>query len=101
MGGSVLCIIEFGEIIIDCIWITILKMHAWNRTRRQKRRSPQYNDPPPTVAELVESYSNASFQHDIVNEDRMPIPGTPPPKYDSLRLPHIDTIEVISSDDES
>ena len=24
MGGSVLCLIEFGEIIIDFVWITII-----------------------------------------------------------------------------
>lgn len=101
MGGSVLCIIEFGEIIIDCIWITILKIHAWNRDRRQKKRRPEYNDPPPTVAELVESYSNPGFQHEDFNHVTMPIPGTPPPKYDSLRLSQMDTIDVITSDDES
>lgn len=100
MGGSVLCIIEFGEIIIDCIWITILKILAWIRDRRQKKRRPQYNDPPPTVAELVEAYSNSGFQHEDSNQVSTPIPGTPPPNYDSLRLKQIDAIDVISSDDE-
>ncbi|XP_073504261.1 epithelial sodium channel subunit beta isoform X2 [Phyllobates terribilis] len=99
MGGSVLCIIEFGEIIIDCIWITLLKLHAWNKSRKEKKRRPEYSDPPPTVSELVEAYANPGFQHEDVVP--MPIPGTPPPKYDSLRVQHIDdAIEVISSDEE-
>ncbi|KAM4025710.1 epithelial sodium channel subunit beta isoform 2-T2 [Anomaloglossus baeobatrachus] len=99
MGGSVLCIIEFGEIIIDCCWITLLKLHAWNKSRKEKKRRPEYSDPPPTVSELVEAYANPGFQHEDVVP--MPIPGTPPPKYDSLRVQHIDdTIEAISSDEE-
>ncbi|XP_077130842.1 epithelial sodium channel subunit beta isoform X1 [Ranitomeya variabilis] len=99
MGGSVLCIIEFGEIIIDCIWITLLKLHAWNKSRKEKKRRPEFSDPPPTVSELVEAYTNPGFQHEDV--EPMPIPGTPPPKYDSLRVQPIeDVIEVISSDEE-
>ncbi|KAG8557818.1 hypothetical protein GDO81_016735 [Engystomops pustulosus] len=101
MGGSVLCIIEFGEIIIDCIWITILKLLAWNKTRKEKRRRPEYSEPPPTVSELVEAYTNPGFQHEDVEQEAMPIPGTPPPKYDSLRVQQMDdAIEVISSDEE-
>ncbi|KAM9305012.1 epithelial sodium channel subunit beta [Gastrophryne carolinensis] len=101
MGGSVLCIIEFGEIIIDCIWITILKMLGWYKEQKQKKRRPEYSDPPPTLSELVESYSNPAFHHDEDTEhNATPIPGTPPPKYDSLRLRQIDTIDVISDEDE-
>ncbi|XP_075035626.1 epithelial sodium channel subunit beta [Mixophyes fleayi] len=100
MGGSVLCIIEFGEIIIDCIWITILKFLGWNRKRREKRRRPEYADPPPTVSELVEAYSNPGFHHEDANQTDMPIPGTPPPKYDSLRVKDMDAIEAISTDEE-
>ncbi|XP_040295266.1 amiloride-sensitive sodium channel subunit beta isoform X2 [Bufo bufo] len=99
MGGSVLCIIEFGEIIIDCLWITILKLLAWHRLRKEKKRRPEYADPPPTVSELVEGYINPDFHHEDL--EPMPIPGTPPPKYDSLRLRQMnDAIEVISSDEE-
>ncbi|XP_068100549.1 amiloride-sensitive sodium channel subunit beta [Hyperolius riggenbachi] len=101
MGGSVLCIIEFGEIIIDCIWITILKILAWNKERRQKKRRPQFDEPPPTVSELVMPYCNPAFTHDDLDRVNMPIPGTPPPNYDSLRVSNMDAIEVISSEDES
>lgn len=101
MGGSVLCIIEFGEIIIDCLWITILKLLAWNKSRKEKKRRPDYSDPPPTVSELVEAYNNPGFHHEDVDHEVMPIPGTPPPKYDSLRVQQMDdAIEVISSDEE-
>ncbi|XP_044160833.1 amiloride-sensitive sodium channel subunit beta isoform X1 [Bufo gargarizans] len=101
MGGSVLCIIEFGEIIIDCLWITILKLLAWHRVRKEKKRRPEYADPPPTVSELVEGYTNPDFHHEDPEPEPMPIPGTPPPKYDSLRLRQMnDAIEVISSDEE-
>ncbi|XP_069840247.1 amiloride-sensitive sodium channel subunit beta isoform X1 [Dendropsophus ebraccatus] len=101
MGGSVLCIIEFGEIIIDCFWITILKLLAWNRARKEKRRQPEYSNPPPTVSELVETYTNPAFHHEESDRQAEPIPGTPPPKYDSLRVQQMgDAIEVISSDEE-
>ncbi|XP_066432512.1 amiloride-sensitive sodium channel subunit beta isoform X1 [Eleutherodactylus coqui] len=101
MGGSVLCIIEFGEIIIDCIWITILKLLAWNKLRKEKKRQPEFSSPPPTVSELVEAYSNPAFHHEHIDRLDMPIPGTPPPKYDSLRVRQMDdAIEVISSDEE-
>ncbi|KAM4698489.1 epithelial sodium channel subunit beta [Rhinophrynus dorsalis] len=100
MGGSVLCIVEFGEIIIDCVWITALKLLAWTKTRRQRRRQPEYADPPPTVSELVEAHSNPGFQNEDQDQTSMAIPGTPPPNYDSLRVHPMDTIEVISSDEE-
>ncbi|NXI58697.1 SCNNB protein, partial [Chloroceryle aenea] len=29
MGGSVLCLIEFGEIIIDSLWITVINVIGW------------------------------------------------------------------------
>ncbi|KAM8960099.1 epithelial sodium channel subunit beta [Pelodytes ibericus] len=99
MGGSVLCIVEFGEIIIDCIWITILKVIAWKRDRKQRRRRPEYSDAPPTVSELVEAHTNLGFQ--LEDLDKMAIPGTPPPNYDSLRVQPTDDIEVISSDEEN
>ncbi|NP_001079258.1 amiloride-sensitive sodium channel subunit beta [Xenopus laevis] len=98
MGGSVLCIIEFGEIIIDCVWITILKFLAWSRNRRQRRKRPQYSDPPPTVSELVEAHTNPGFQHDDGDHVPVDIPGTPPPNYDSLR---VNTAEPVSSDEEN
>ncbi|CAH2307701.1 amiloride-sensitive sodium channel subunit beta [Pelobates cultripes] len=106
MGGSVLCIIEFGEIIIDCIWITILKLLAWQKDRKQRRRRPDYSDPPPTISELVESYTNPAFVSEDNGEIHMDmpgtpgIPGTPPPHYDSLRVQSFDVIEPLSSDEE-
>ncbi|XP_074136466.1 epithelial sodium channel subunit beta [Sminthopsis crassicaudata] len=106
MGGSVLCIIEFGEIIIDCIWITIIKLVAWAKGLKQRRAQARYEGPPPTVAELVEAHTNFGFQldtghdtnpphvpEDYPDEQILPIPGTPPPNYDSLRLQPLDVIE--------
>ncbi|XP_031288917.1 amiloride-sensitive sodium channel subunit beta [Camelus dromedarius] len=103
MGGSVLCLIEFGEIIIDFVWITIIKLVALAKSLRQRRAQARYAGPPPTVAELVEAHTNFSFQPDVVtpgpsaepypDEQLPPIPGTPPPNYDSLRLQPLDVIE--------
>ncbi|XP_008058132.1 amiloride-sensitive sodium channel subunit beta isoform X2 [Carlito syrichta] len=104
MGGSVLCLIEFGEIIIDFVWITIIKLVALAKGLRQRRTQARYAGPPPTVAELVEAHTNFGFQPDTTHhspntvaypdEQSPPIPGTPPPNYDSLRL------GVIESDSE-
>lgn len=96
MGGSVLCLIEFGEIIIDFLWITIIKLVACARGLRQRRTQARYAGPPPTVAELVEAHTNFGFQPDpsiYPDEQPPPIPGTPPPNYDSLRLQPLDVIE--------
>ncbi|KAM5227252.1 epithelial sodium channel subunit beta [Ctenodactylus gundi] len=103
MGGSVLCLVEFGEIIIDFVWITIIKLVAFFKGLRQKRAQASYAGPPPTVAELVEAHTNFGFQPDTTNcsphtepypsEQTSPIPGTPPPNYDSLRLQPLDTVE--------
>nr|XP_044987889.1 amiloride-sensitive sodium channel subunit beta [Jaculus jaculus] len=103
MGGSVLCLIEFGEIIIDFVWITIIKMVAFCKSLRRRRAQAPYTGPPPTVAELVEAHTNFGFQPDTANhsahteaysdQQTLPIPGTPPPNYDSLRLQPLDTIE--------
>jgi amiloride-sensitive sodium channel subunit beta len=92
MGGSVLCLIEFGEIIIDSVWISIINLVAFIRGLRQRRTRTQspYAGPPPTVAELVEAHTNFGFQPDTA---AYPIPGTPPPNYDSLRLQPQDTVE--------
>uniref|UniRef100_A0A8C4Y893 Sodium channel epithelial 1 subunit beta n=1 Tax=Gopherus evgoodei TaxID=1825980 RepID=A0A8C4Y893_9SAUR len=96
MGGSVLCLIEFGEIIIDFLWITIINVISWCKGLKQKRAWAQYPDTPPTVSELVEAHTNLGFQHEDTNitpRDEVPPPGalppepgTPPPKYDSLRV---------------
>lgn len=109
MGGSVLCLIEFGEIIIDFMWITIIKLVAFFKGLRQKQAQAAYTGPPPTVAELVEAHTNFGFQPDTTNpsphveaypdEQTLPIPGTPPPNYDSLRLQPLDTIESESEGD--
>ncbi|XP_004604346.2 amiloride-sensitive sodium channel subunit beta isoform X1 [Sorex araneus] len=88
MGGSVLCLIEFGEIIIDFLWITVIKLVACARGLRQRRAQARYAGPPPTVAELVEAHTNFGFQ-----PEPPPIPGTPPPNYDSLRLQPLDVFE--------
>lgn len=103
MGGSVLCLIEFAEIIIDFVWITIIKLVALAKSLRQRRAQARYVGPPPTVAELVEAHTNFSFQPDTpapsadpgpyVQEQAPPIPSTPPPNYDSLRLQPLDVIE--------
>ncbi|XP_058142261.1 amiloride-sensitive sodium channel subunit beta [Dasypus novemcinctus] len=111
MGGSVLCLIEFGEIIIDFLWITIIKLVAFAKSLRQRRAQARFAGPPPTVAELVEAHTNFSFQPDDVASPRpdtiaaypegqtLPIPGTPPPNYDSLRLQPLDVIESDSEGD--
>ncbi|XP_034376326.1 epithelial sodium channel subunit beta [Arvicanthis niloticus] len=103
MGGSVLCLIEFGEIIIDFIWITIIKLVAFCKGLRRRRPQEPYTGPPPTVAELVEAHTNFGFQPDTTScrphaevypdQQTLPIPGTPPPNYDSLRLQPMDTME--------
>ncbi|NXS55549.1 SCNNB protein, partial [Brachypteracias leptosomus] len=95
MGGSVLCLIEFGEIIIDSLWITIINVIGWCRGLRQKR--VRYPDAPPTVSELVEAHTNLGFQHEDTgtlprDEPLPPEPGTPPPNYDSLRVQPLDVL---------
>uniref|UniRef100_A0A667I7F9 Epithelial sodium channel subunit beta n=1 Tax=Lynx canadensis TaxID=61383 RepID=A0A667I7F9_LYNCA len=109
MGGSVLCLIEFGEILIDFVWITIIKLVAFAKSLRQRRAQACYAGPPPTVAELVEAHTNFSFEPDVAgpgpdpgtypDEQTLPIPGTPPPNYDSLRLQPLDIIESDSEGD--
>lgn len=113
MGGSVLCLIEFAEIIIDFVWITIIKLVAFVKGLRQRRAQARYAGPPPTVAELVEAHSNLGFQPDVPSpsgpsslqtetyshEQAPPIPGTPPPNYDSLRLQPLDIMESDSEGD--
>lgn len=105
MGGSVLCLIEFAEIVIDFLWITIIRLVAFSKSLRQRRAQARYAGPPPTVAELVEAHTNFAFQPDAANpgaypdEQTLPIPGTPPPNYDSLRLQPLDVIESDSEGD--
>ncbi|XP_064376055.1 amiloride-sensitive sodium channel subunit beta isoform X2 [Dromaius novaehollandiae] len=106
MGGSVLCIIEFGEIIIDSVWITIINIISWCKGLKQKRARARYPDAPPTVSELVEAHTNLGFQHEDsspvprneihLNEALPPEPGTPPPNYDSLRVQPLDVLDVDS-----
>ncbi|NXC35192.1 SCNNB protein, partial [Campylorhamphus procurvoides] len=95
MGGSVLCLIEFGEIIIDSLWITIINMISWCKGLKQRRARARYPDTPPTVSELVEAHTNLGFQHDgALPRDQAlpPEPGTPPPNYDSLRVQPLDIL---------
>ncbi|NXO82991.1 SCNNB protein, partial [Sitta europaea] len=94
MGGSVLCLIEFGEIIIDSLWITVINVISW--CKGLKRRRAQFPDAPPTVSELVEAHTNLGFQHEATGavsgpEALPPEPGTPPPNYDSLRVQPLDS----------
>ncbi|KGL78322.1 Amiloride-sensitive sodium channel subunit beta, partial [Tinamus guttatus] len=58
MGGSVLCLIEFGEIIIDSLWITVINVISWCKGLKQRRARARYPDAPPTVSELVEAHAN-------------------------------------------
>ncbi|KAM7038899.1 epithelial sodium channel subunit beta [Acridotheres tristis] len=64
MGGSVLCLVEFGEIIIDSLWITIIHLISWCKGLQQRRARARYPDVPPTVSELVEAHTNLGFQHE-------------------------------------
>ncbi|NXC61892.1 SCNNB protein, partial [Aleadryas rufinucha] len=97
MGGSVLCLIEFGEIIIDSLWITVINVIGWCKGLKQRRARARYPDAPPTVSELVEAHTNLGFQHEAVgarprDEALPPEPGTPPPNYDSLRVQPLDVL---------
>ncbi|XP_030340436.1 amiloride-sensitive sodium channel subunit beta [Strigops habroptila] len=99
MGGSVLCLIEFGEIIIDSLWITIINIISWCKGLKQRRAQARYPDAPPTVSELVEAHTNLGFQHEAAgtlprdrDEALPPEPGTPPPNYDSLRVQPLDVL---------
>ncbi|NXP14468.1 SCNNB protein, partial [Thinocorus orbignyianus] len=97
MGGSVLCLIEFGEIIIDSLWITIINVIGWCKGLKQKRAQVRYPDAPPTVSELVEAHTNLGFQHEdggaLTRDEALPPePGTPPPNYDSLRVQPLDVL---------
>ncbi|NXT10006.1 SCNNB protein, partial [Prunella fulvescens] len=97
MGGSVLCLIEFGEIIIDSLWITIINVISWCKGLKQRRARARSPDAPPTVSELVEAHTNLGFQHEAVGavpgaEALPPEPGTPPPNYDSLRVQPLDSL---------
>lgn len=99
MGGSVLCLIEFGEIIIDSLWITVINIISWGKGLKQRRAQARYPDAPPTVSELVEAHTNLGFQHEATGtlprdrdkeQELPPEPGTPPPNYDSLRVQPLD-----------
>ncbi|XP_054850715.1 amiloride-sensitive sodium channel subunit beta isoform X2 [Eublepharis macularius] len=95
MGGSVLCLIEFGEIIIDFLWITILKLIGWCKGVKQRRaEAPGPETALPTVGRRVEGHTNRAFQEEGAaenpeeeeEEEEACEPGTPPPNYDSLRV---------------
>lgn len=103
MGGSVLCLIEFGEIIIDSLWITVINIIGWCKGLKQKRAQARYPDAPPTVSELVEAHTNLGFQHEEAGpvpspgaKALPPEPGTPPPNYDSLRVRPLDALGLDS-----
>ncbi|XP_061456185.1 amiloride-sensitive sodium channel subunit beta [Rhineura floridana] len=114
MGGSVLCLIEFGEILIDFVWITILKLIGWGKGLKQKRplQAPKA-DALPSISERVEAHTNLGFQEGEEEEEEKPgnedltlgtavsEPGTPPPKYDSLRMSCTDLVETESDGEAS
>lgn len=100
-----LCLIEFGEIVIDFLWITILKLIGWFKGLRQKRT--QRPSAMPTVSERVEAHTNLGFQAEeadgdptCLDRETLSEPGTPPPNYESLRVPPLD-ISDLDSDEES
>ncbi|GCC36155.1 hypothetical protein chiPu_0014647, partial [Chiloscyllium punctatum] len=91
MGGSILCIIELIEILIDCLWITVIKVVKWCTCFRSRQAQIHCSDPPPTVTQSIEDHTNARFEPDqaeahIERPCTLVIPGTPPPQYDSLRI---------------
>lgn len=105
MGGSVLCLIEFGEIIIDFLWITILKLIGWGKGLRQ-RRAPAGPDTLPTVAQRVEGHTNQAFREEEAPDNPEEAeaacePGTPPPNYDSLRVSTLDVGDPDSDEEGS
>ncbi|KAJ6653924.1 hypothetical protein lerEdw1_007682 [Lerista edwardsae] len=106
MGGSVLCLIEFGEIIIDFLWITVLHLIGWCKGLRQKRPPASPPDAPPTVSGQLEAYANLGFQEekaeskDTSSSAAGSEPGTPPPHYDSLHVLPVDSVEVDSEEEE-
>lgn len=110
MGGSILCLIEFGEIIIDFLWITILRLITWFKRPRQKQPQNPRPDTLPTVTQQVETHTNLGFQQeegdsDPENNDSGGAgcePGTPPPKYDSLNVfPFVDVVDMDSDEGET
>uniref|UniRef100_A0A8C3N857 Epithelial sodium channel subunit beta n=1 Tax=Geospiza parvula TaxID=87175 RepID=A0A8C3N857_GEOPR len=50
MGGSVLCLIEFGEIIIDSLWITVINVISWCKGLKQRRARARWWRLTPTWA---------------------------------------------------
>ncbi|XP_072916997.1 epithelial sodium channel subunit beta-like [Hemitrygon akajei] len=91
MGGSILCIIELMEIMIDCLWITVIKVVKWFMERRSRRAQPRCSQSPPSVSQSVEEHVNSGFQLEpegghVERLCALGIPGTPPPQYDSLRI---------------
>ncbi|XP_060116587.1 amiloride-sensitive sodium channel subunit beta [Heteronotia binoei] len=106
MGGSVLCLIEFGEIIIDFLWISILHLIAWCKGQPKQRPAKAPRGPPPTMARQVEAHHNPAFQGDEAAADSQEAeeacePGTPPPNYDSLRVATVDLGNLDSDGEES
>ncbi|XP_070617051.1 amiloride-sensitive sodium channel subunit beta [Erythrolamprus reginae] len=116
MGGSVLCLIEFGEILIDFVWITVLKVVSWGKGLKWKP-APRPPDALPSVCEKVEAYTNLAFcageeeKAAAVGEEpggggpgtpgAGSEPGTPPPKYDSLRVLPVDLVMPDSDEEDA
>uniref|UniRef100_H9G438 Amiloride-sensitive sodium channel subunit beta n=1 Tax=Anolis carolinensis TaxID=28377 RepID=H9G438_ANOCA len=116
MGGSVLCLIEFGEIIIDFLWIFLLQLIGWCRGVRRKWHpnglDPQNEGlPATTISAKRGSHTNPAFESGEKEEEAagqagclpgaLPEPGTPPPQYDSLRVCPLGPMETESDDGEA
>uniref|UniRef100_A0A8C4Q8N8 Amiloride-sensitive sodium channel subunit beta n=1 Tax=Eptatretus burgeri TaxID=7764 RepID=A0A8C4Q8N8_EPTBU len=111
MGGSVLCIIEAAEIIVDLMWIGIIWLTAKTKELRARAQNhqPSFSDAPPSIQQLEQQgHVNSACetetvpgvgdggdppaaQTDEVESVQQPIPSTPPPKYEALnvRCPHL------------
>ncbi|XP_007442323.1 amiloride-sensitive sodium channel subunit beta isoform X2 [Python bivittatus] len=113
MGGSVLCLIEFGEILIDFVWITVLKLIGWGKGLKWKPASRPL-DALPSVCEKTEAYTNLGFHGEeeekgaaaggpgdgaMAVQEAGSEPGTPPPKYDSLRVLPLDLVAPDSDEE--
>uniref|UniRef100_UPI00358E9EF6 amiloride-sensitive sodium channel subunit beta-like n=1 Tax=Myxine glutinosa TaxID=7769 RepID=UPI00358E9EF6 len=110
MGGSVLCIIEAAEIIVDLMWIGIIWLAAkMKELRARSQKQPSFSDAPPSIQQLEQqghvnsvcetetvpgvgdSGGPPPAQTEEVESAQQPIPSTPPPKYEALnvRCPHL------------
>ncbi|XP_007903981.2 amiloride-sensitive sodium channel subunit beta [Callorhinchus milii] len=79
MGGSVLCIVELLEVMLDCVWIMAIRGARLYMGHRRRRSLARHPPPVPTVAQCVEEQEHRA-------QSERPVPSTPPPRYDSLHI---------------